>query len=53
MNASDALAELGRIQQVPLHQGRVTITTTTTPTERQRAILNAIGAPPPPQHHVT
>ena len=53
MNASDALAELGRIHQVPLHEGRISITKTTTPNERQRAILHAIGAPIPPQHHVT
>ena len=52
-NAKDALAELARIQQVPLHEGRITITKTTTPNEQQRAILAAIGAPPPPQHHVT
>ena len=53
MSATDALTELGRIQQVPLHEGRISITTTTTATERQRAILQAIGAPEPPQHHVT
>jgi len=52
-NAKDALAKLGRIQQVPLHEGRITLTKTTTPNERQKAILTAIGAPLPPQHHVT
>ena len=53
MNATDALAELGRIQRVRLHESRFTTTTTTTPNERQRAILQAIGAPIPPQHPVT
>lgn len=51
-NAQDALTELARIQQVPRHEGHVTIAKTTTPNEQQKAILAAIGAPPP-QHHVT
>lgn len=53
LDAKQALAELARIQQVPLHEGHVTITKTTTPNEQQKAILTAIGAPPPPQHNVT
>ena len=54
ISASDALTDLGRIQQqVPLHEGRIRITTIATPDEQQRAILVALGARLPPQHHVT
>ena len=48
-----ALQELGRIERVPLHHAGHTLTRTTTANTQQRAILTAIGASIPTQHHAT
>jgi len=50
ITAPAALAELARIQRVPVQHAGLTITKTTTPNAKQKQILAAIGAPVPAQH---
>jgi hypothetical protein len=52
LNVNDALDQLARIQRIPVETGSHQIVKTTRPNEQQRAILEAIGAPTPPQHQV-
>ena len=50
LNVNDALDQLARIQRVPTQAGDHHLIKTTRPNTQQRAILDAIGAPNPPQH---
>ena len=50
LGVNDALDQLARIQRVPIEAGDHQLVKTTRPNEQQRAILDAIGAPIPPQH---
>jgi hypothetical protein len=50
LNAKEALQDLARIQRAPLARAGVTVTKTSTPTEGQRQLLAAIGAPLPERH---
>jgi len=45
LSAKDALHDLARIQRAPITRVGITITKTSTPTEHQKTLLHAIGAP--------
>ena len=50
VSVNDALDQLARIQRVPTHVAGHQLLKTTRPNDQQATILDAIGAPLPPQH---